>query len=120
MSIAGVRLTDGRFVWADAGEFMLHALDGVAVKLDGEEFPGLVSVAPDALLRAIETSGEIVDLIEHELQAADCGAIPGACMPPLGASFGGGTVMAVDAVNRTVTVALPDGTRVVQDGPTCP
>lgn len=111
MSIAGVRLTGGRMVWVEAGEFVLEPLDEVTVEIDGNEYQGRVLVAPEALIRPTETEGRIVAAVAHEIGDVGCSELPGADMPPLGTQIEGGSVIAVDAVTRTVTVKAPDGTR---------
>jgi hypothetical protein len=116
VSITGVRLTDGRLVWVEAGVTELQPLDRVVVDVDGQERPGRVAIAPEALIRPVETVGRIVRVNAHNHDDS-CPALPGADMPPLGGEVDGETVIAVDAVNRTFTLETVDGSRTTRSVP---
>lgn len=117
MSIAGVRLDDGRLVWVDAGELELQPLDQVVVEFDGREYQGQVMIAPEALIRPVQPTGRIAGISPRDSADTDCSDLPGADMPPLGTRVAGEIVMAVDAVKRTITVEGTDGTRSTRNQP---
>jgi hypothetical protein len=104
-------------VWVDAGDRDMRPLDGVTVDIGREQMRGEVAVAPDQLLRPVEVQGRIIAVRQRSESERACADLPGAEMPPLGTALDGGVVVAVDAVNRTVTVEAPDGTRVTRPTP---
>ncbi len=112
MSTAGVRLTSGQVVWVEAGGVSVQPLDNVVVDLGGKELQGQVIVAPEALLRPVQASGRVRRVMEKNRIDGRCAELGGADVPPLGTTEQDGIVIAVDAVNRTVTVEGSDGTRV--------
>lgn len=101
-------------VWVEAGRVDLQPLDRVEVHIDGRESQGQVMVVPEALLRPVPVSGRIVRLVEGENRDEESSNLPGADMPPLGRQMEGGTVLAVDAENRTFTLEMSDGSRLIQ------
>jgi hypothetical protein len=111
--IAGVRLAGGEVVWVEAGDVDVQPLDDAVVSVAGGEFSGTVIVTPEALLRPVTATGGIVGVSSRTAQERDCTDLPGADMPPLGSGVDEGVVVAVDAVNRTATIEMPDGTRTV-------
>jgi hypothetical protein len=111
MSVAGVRLTDGRLVWVEAGEEVLSPLDRVVVDLDGAEERGRVMVTLGQLLRPVLPSGRLLRMELDGVPDSDCEDLPGADMPPLGGPLENGVVIAIDAVNHTVTIETADGER---------
>jgi hypothetical protein len=117
MRIAGVRMADGRLVWVDAGDLDIEPLDDVDMVVDRDALSGTVTVAPQSLLRPVETVGQIVHTSSPGRGQSECSELPGADMPALGSGWGDGTVVAVDAVNRTATVEMADGSRADIDVP---
>jgi hypothetical protein len=112
---AGVQLPDGRTVWIDAGDISVRPLDRVLIQAAGEVTEGLIVVAPPSLLAFTGTiGGTLVDVLPAPDRDETCGDLPGADMPPLGSHLdvdgAAGTVTAVDALGRLVTVTCEDGT----------
>lgn len=109
MRWAGVRLPDGRTVWADAGEEAMAPLDRATIRLDGGESEGLVLIAPEQFLGPpTQVEGAVVRVQPAADAAAACDDLPGAGLPPLGTTVRGGTwqgrVVAIDPVHGRVTV----------------
>ncbi len=118
MRIAGVRLKDGRTVWADAGTWPLTPLDEVSVRLSHADLLGTVFVTPEQLLQLPQRpDGVVIEIYQSEVDEIDCLDLPGGEMPPLGSTVpvqgAIATIVRVDAVHRRVSLRQEDGTEVV-------
>ena len=119
MRVAGIRLRDGRTIWADAGDMDLAVLDRAEIRgpVGGET--GVVCVIPEHMTgMPPRIDGQVVDVQPHTAPDDDCGAVRGAEMPPLGSTLSAGqnkgVVIAVDAVRGQVTLRGEDGRDVVE------
>lgn len=117
MRVAGVRLPDGRAVWADARTHQISALDEAVVRLPEGELVGSVFVTPEQFIEPPQrVDAAVVEVRARALPAETCGDLPGSDLPYLGSTvrLNGiqARVMAVDPVKRTVTVTGEDGTEV--------
>jgi hypothetical protein len=111
--VAGVRLPDGRAIWADAAGWELVPPCRVLLRLPEGEVAGVVFVSPEQLLRPVpEVEGTVVAV---QPRPDDDGGedLPGSDLPYLGSSLtvGGraGLVTGLDPVRRTVTLTMEDG-----------
>jgi hypothetical protein len=112
--IAGVRLSDGRLVWLDAGVHDIQPLDLVTAQLAAGEAEGLVYVTPEALVSPPpHIEGLVIDCRPRARSDQDCNKLPGAEFPALGESVRSGdiagTVIALDPVNQRMTIGHGDG-----------
>lgn len=114
MRIAGVRLCGRRLAWIDAGDVVIAPVDRVEVRVAEGDVQAVVYVTPEQLGgEPPEVEGLLLRVLPAARSGTGCDELPGADLPPLGSTVathtGPGTVTGVDAVNRTVTVALIDG-----------
>jgi hypothetical protein len=123
VSVVGVRLTDGRMLWAEGGSLEMSPLDTATVQTSSGRVVGSVFVAPGQLIRPPPAlDGKIVEVIPRERSREPCGDLPGGDLPSLGSTVQGrdcpergslrGRVTALNPVKRLVTVTLDDGTSV--------
>lgn len=124
MRIAGVRLDDGASLWTDAGDRVLQVMDRVDIRVDGNVLSGTVFVTPEQIMvGGADAAAEILSVGSPASSEPD-DELPGADMPPLGSLLTvdavSGTVLQIDAVNRTVRIRTEDGTEPVVAWPTPP
>lgn len=105
-----MRLRDGSVVWLDAGSHDIRPLDGVMARLATGEAEGVVFVIPEAMLSpAPRLDGLVIDSWIVSPLDHDCSYLPGSEFPALGETVGSGdfrgTVVALDPVERRVTIA---------------
>ena len=117
MRVAGVRLPDGRVVWADAEAWPMSPLDTAVVRLSEGEVAGSVFVSPEQLIQPPErVDGVVVEIRPREIPEERCGDLPGSDLPYLGSTARAetikGRVTALDPVKRLVTLTRDDGSEV--------
>jgi hypothetical protein len=102
--------------WADAGDVAVRPLDRVIVAIDGAERHGHVFVIPELLVRLPHVTGKLMGVESRPDHGPESSAPPGSEMPPLGSKVStgtlSGTVIQIDPVEHTVTVAAHDGEQI--------
>jgi hypothetical protein len=113
-----VRLEDGLVVWLDAGDFSIAPLGHVTAHLAAGDEEGQVFVTPEQILSPpTRIDGVIIHYYSPVQSDQVCTDLPGSEFPTLGETVRrgdvSGIVIALDPVERRVTIAPEDAAPLV-------